>query len=332
MSYNAFLRPVVGAQLMVQLAREHGASIDQCLTGTGITPAILEDSAAEIRSEQEIQLTQNVIAALRHVPGLGLEAGGRYSLATFGIWGFAILSSSTIRSALDVAMRYHVLSLSFARVYLQQFGAELRMVYDVTDAPPDLRTFVVERALGATARIWRELGVVLPMTGVRLRMPRPAYAARLTEVFGAPPLFDAEDNSYVLEPARLDLPIVFGNSLVARQVEAECQALLERRRHREGFAQKVRDIILHQPKRIPPLGAVAAELHMTPRTLRRRLVTEDTSYRQLVEEVRQTLAQELMATGRMKMEEVAERLGYADATSFAHAFRRWKDHAPREYR
>jgi AraC-like DNA-binding protein len=71
---------------------------------------------------------------------------------------------------------------------------------------------------------------------------------------------------------------------------------------------------------------------VTARTLRRRLDDEGTSYRELVEEVRQTLAQELLKTAGMKMEEVAERLGYSDATSFAHAFRRWKGRSPSELR
>src|SRR5690242_74311 len=91
MAYRDFLRPLRGAQLMVQLGREHGLSVDQSLMGTGITPAMLEDLAAEISLEQEIELTRNVVTALKHVPALGLEAGLRYSVATLGIYGFAIL-------------------------------------------------------------------------------------------------------------------------------------------------------------------------------------------------------------------------------------------------
>jgi AraC-like DNA-binding protein len=191
----------------------------------------------------------------------------------------------------------------------------------------------VERSLASQARIWREvIGVAAPMADLRLRVSRPPHEARMTEVFGVTPRFDAVENSYAIDPARLDQPITFGNPLVAQQVEKECKALLERRRHRKGLAEKVRDIILHEPRSIPALDAVAARLCMTTRTLRRHLVTESTSYRELVDEVRQTLAHELLTRGRLKMEEVAERLGYADATSFSHAFRRWKGHAPSEVR
>jgi AraC-like DNA-binding protein len=318
---------------MVQLGRDHGLSLDQSLSGTGIAPETLKDPAAEIRLEQEIELTRNVVGALKHVPALGLDAGLRYSLSTFGIYGFAILSSSTIRGALDVAMRYHALAMAFCRLSLRERDGELRMLVDDSEVPEDLRNFSVERSLASQARIWREvIGVAAPMAALRLRAPPPPYAARMAEIFGVMPRFDAEENSYAIDQARLDQPIAFGNPLVAQQVEKECKALLERRRQRKGLAEKVRDIILHEPKRIPALDAVAAKLCMTTRTLRRHLVTEGTSYRELVEEVRQTLAQELLTRGRLKMEEVAERLGYSDATSFAHAFRRWKGQTPREYR
>jgi AraC-like DNA-binding protein len=333
MSYRDILRPVRGAQLMVQFARERGLTMDQCLKGSGITPDVLEDAAAEIRMDQELELTRNIVTALKDVPALGVEAGLRYTLSTFGVYGFAVLSSSTIRSALDVAVRYHALSLSFSTVSLQPLGPDLRMLIDDSDVPPDLRPFIVERALAAQLRVWREVfGVATPMPGLRLRMPRPAHAARLAEVFGVTPEFDAADNSYVIEAARLDQPIAFGNALMAQKVEAECKALLDRRRRRKGLAEKVRDVILHEPRQVPSLDAVAAKLCMTTRTLRRHLLAESTSYRELVEEMRQTLAEELLTNGRLKMEEVAERLGYADATSFSHAFRRWKGRAPREYR
>jgi AraC-like DNA-binding protein len=333
MSYTDVSRPVAGAQLMVQLGRDHGLSLDQSLSGTGIAPETLKDPAAEIRLEQEIGLTRNVVTALKHVPALGLESGLRYSVATFGVYGFAILSSSTVRGALDVAMRYHALALAFCRLSLRERDGELRMMIDDSDVPDDLRSFSVERSLASQARIWREVvGLATPMPGLRLRMPPPPYAARLAEVCGVAPQYDADENSYAIDPALLDQPIGFGNPLVAQQVEKECKALLERRQQRKGLAEKVRDIILHEPKRIPALDAVAARLCMTTRTLRRHLVTESTSYRELVEEVRQTLAQELLTRGRLKMEEVAERLGYADATSFSHAFRRWTGHAPRDAR
>jgi AraC-like DNA-binding protein len=332
-SYHDFRRSLTGCQLTVQLGLEHGLTLQQCLSGSGITAGMLEDPAAEISLAQEIDLTRNVVTPLRHLPALGVEAGLRYSLSSFGIWGFALLASSSIRAALDVATRYHALAMSFNPIALQTMDGAMRLVYADKDSPKDLRSFSAERALAVTVRLTRELaGKAMPMRDLRLRTSRPPYAARLEQVFGVMPQFGAADNSFAIDGPWLDTPIVFGNAIVAKQVEDQCRELLERRRHREGMARKVRDLIVRSPMSIPSMEAIAGELCMTGRTLRRKLDDEHTSYRELVEEVRQTLAQELLKTAGMKMEEVAERLGYSDATSFAHAFRRWKGRAPSEFR
>src|SRR3546814_4667043 len=74
------------------------------------------------------------------------------------------------------------------------------------------------------------------------------------------------------------------------------------------------------------------ELLMTARTLRRRLLDEGTTYAELRDEVRQTLAEEFLSGPRMSIEQIAARLGYAEATSFINAFRRWSGDTPHAFR
>jgi AraC-like DNA-binding protein len=95
----------------------------------------------------------------------------------------------------------------------------------------------------------------------------------------------------------------------------------------------VRQALLGRPKAPPSLAEMAGMLHLSsPRTLRRRLAEEGVSYRGLLDEVRGQLAQELLADGRLTVEEVAHRLGYAETSSFTHAFWRWTGHGPRAHR
>ncbi|MCG9954701.1 AraC family transcriptional regulator [Pseudomonas aeruginosa] len=79
-------------------------------------------------------------------------------------------------------------------------------------------------------------------------------------------------------------------------------------------------------------GVLRIQRDLTVRTLRRRLDDEGSSYRLLLDEVRQALAEELLATGAIRLEEIAERLGYGEVSNFIHAFRRWKGMTPRQYR
>jgi len=82
----------------------------------------------------------------------------------------------------------------------------------------------------------------------------------------------------------------------------------------------------------PPIAAVAAALRVSERTLVRRLGRRHTSYRALRDDHRRALATELLAQPGLPIADVAERLGYADATNFARACRRWFGVSPRRYR
>jgi AraC-like DNA-binding protein len=80
------------------------------------------------------------------------------------------------------------------------------------------------------------------------------------------------------------------------------------------------------------MQTVAQELHVDPRTLRRHLETEGTSFRGLVTEVRVTLALELLSNTGLTVDEVATRLGYSETASFSHAFKRWRGVPPSQCR
>ncbi len=129
----------------------------------------------------------------------------------------------------------------------------------------------------------------------------------------------------------LDLPLSGANTEVTRQCEAQCQALLARRRTRSGLAGQLRNRMVAPPGPLPDMETLAHELHMSLRTLRRRLLDEGTSFRQLQDEVRQALAEELLAEG-LKLEQVAITLGYGEVSNFIRAYRRWKGVTPHDDR
>ncbi|MFC7571361.1 helix-turn-helix transcriptional regulator [Klenkia terrae] len=90
----------------------------------------------------------------------------------------------------------------------------------------------------------------------------------------------------------------------------------------------MRDLLVHTGGRILGQEEVAAELHVSVRTLRRMLEDDGTTFRAIVEQTREHLAEELLVTAGLSVEQVARRLGYTDASTFVHAFRRWKGISP----
>ncbi|BAW05656.1 helix-turn-helix transcriptional regulator [Nocardia seriolae] len=93
------------------------------------------------------------------------------------------------------------------------------------------------------------------------------------------------------------------------------------------MAAQVRHLLLRNPADMLSLPEVARELAVSERTLHRRLAAEHTSFRGVLDQVRQLLATELLEQG-LTVEAVGRRLGYSDSAAFSHAYRRWRGHPP----
>ena len=130
----------------------------------------------------------------------------------------------------------------------------------------------------------------------------------------------------------LDMPLPQANPVTARLCEEQCQQLLVQRYRQGGVALQVRRRLLSQPGSFPDMEAMASELGVTSRTLRRQLRTEGTGYRELLDEVRRMLAEQWLLLGGLGMEEISDRLGFSELSNFNHAFRRWTGQTPARFR
>ena len=86
------------------------------------------------------------------------------------------------------------------------------------------------------------------------------------------------------------------------------------------------------PQGEPKRDVVAQALHLSQRTLQRRLQEEGTSFQALLDDTRRELAEQYLAQPAMTLLQIAYLLGFADPSNFFRAFRRWFDATPGEYR
>ncbi len=99
-----------------------------------------------------------------------------------------------------------------------------------------------------------------------------------------------------------------------------------------GVAGKVRQVLIANLESPPDADALAGQLGLSTRTLRRRLQQEQTSYRELIDDLRAQAASRYMRDTHLTVENVAFLLGFSDPAAFRHAFRRWTKTAPNEFR
>ena len=331
-SWN-FRRGTASVRLLATLAMEHGLTMEQVLQGTSLTPAILHDHKGEIEAGDELTVITNMVRLLPHVPWLGLEAGARYRLTTYGIWGYALISSPTLHSAAELALRYLSLTYAFTHITMTSAHGVTSFTLGDLEVPPEVRRFIVERDAVALRTLQKDIfQAAIPLHRITFKGPAPAYASKYLDHFGIEPQFSASANRAEFPSQYLDMPLPQANEMTVSICEEMCRDLLNQRRSRHGCAAVVRNRLLHTPGKLPDMETIAAELCMTSRTLRRHLVAEGTTFRDLVDEVRLILALELIETAHMGHKEIALRLGFHDLSSFIQAFRRWKGVTPSVYR
>jgi AraC-like DNA-binding protein len=327
------LRSPASVRLLIELAAEHGVPAAACLKGTGLHTTDLTRADAEVQADQELAVITNLVHALPDVPGLGLQAGTRYHLTTHGIWGLALISSPDLRRAINFGLRYLDLTFAFNRIRLEERSHEALMILDDRSIPRDIRRFLIEREGASIMTLQREMfSTAIPLIRVEANYPEPPYPDLYVRVFGVRPRFGAQANVAAFDAALLDLPLPQSNELTARMSEDQCQALLERRTTRTGIARQVREQLIPASGAIPTMGHVARALRVSPRTLRRQLAREGTSFRSLLDEVRMAFAEEFLSNRAMTIEEIAARLGYSEAASFTRAFARWRGVPPGKFR
>src|SRR5690606_24976357 len=238
-------RGTASVQLLCQLGEELGVPTPVCLRDTGLTDELLADPLAEITAGQELHLVRNLVARIGTGPGPGVLAGQRYHLTSYGIWGFGMVSSPSLRSAVELGINYLDLTFAFARIWLEEAGGEARLRLDGSHLPEDVRIFLLERDAAAVATLQRELfDAPLPQRRVCFRHAAPADLGPYRQVFTVMPLFNQPRDMAAFDARLLDLPLPKANSHTRRLCEAQCRDLLAHRRARAGLAGQVREQLL----------------------------------------------------------------------------------------
>lgn len=326
------LHPVVIAQVMINFAGHYGVDRETCLLGTGIAENELQEGEALITRGQEMRLLENIMLALPDVPALGFELGLQYSVSTFGIWGFALRTSRTLRDAMAFATRYLPLSTAYCHVTPFEDGDHFGVGLDPQPIPRHLRPLLLERDMATALNLFNELGLAgIRIAALEFQGPPPEYAARIEELAGWRPNYNRGRNALLVRSEDASRPLPMYDPHLVRMLDDQCRAQLQRRQV-SGVSGQVRQQLLGELGLVASLEDVASALAMSSRSLRRKLDQEGTSFRTLVEEERRQLALQLLEGSDMKLDELAVHLGYTDTASFTRAIRRWTGQSAGQYR
>jgi AraC-like DNA-binding protein len=321
---------------VVDTMAEDGVAPSAVLAGSNLDEATLRDPATRVSYRQIATVFGNA-ARLARAPAVALRAGARMHLTAYGMYGYALLSSPTRDDALDFAVKYlRAMGPIADFTYTRERDVGLFRYDPLLSPDPNdpLYRFSLAFTYAAHQTLSRDLyGVAFRFSDVRVAFAAPADAPAYADAFGCPVRFGEPVNELRVDAAWIERAPPLPDAVTHAMAREMCQQFLADLTRAGGYASMVRRALVERmPRCFPSIDAMARALSMAPRTLRRRLEAEGTSYRDLLADVRRGLAIEYLRKTRMTNEEIANRLGYSDAANFRHAFVRWTGKSPHEYR
>ena len=329
---RAALVPAAYVAELLTLLGEEGIQPRDVLRGTDLKPQAVAHRDALITHADQLRIYTNALALTRE-PGLGLRLGARLRLEHHGVVGHAMLCSDNLRQAMHVLVRYTALRGFPLGLHFREENRIAILSATATIPLGRLYELVMEEALAILARgLPPARGPVMAPLEIRVDYPPPTHHAMYERFFGCPVRFNADAVEYRFSADTLDDPLELSNAEMRRVCEDRCELILARLGLAGGVVDRVRNELLAEPSRFPDLDTVARALRMSARTLRRRLRDEGASFRDVLADVRKSLALDYLERSTLSVAEIANLLGYEEPANFHRAFRKWTSEGPGRYR
>ncbi|GMQ90695.1 MAG: AraC family transcriptional regulator [Gammaproteobacteria bacterium] len=265
-------------------------------------------------------------------PGIGLVAARFLHPTTLHALGYAWLASDCLREALERGVRYHRIVSSGIEAHLEQSAQDYRFVIHVPEVPR-LADEAIDAAVAVVVNLCRAShGADFNPLRVALRRNPPADRGAFAREFRAPIEFSAPQNVIFLDKTTVETPLPTANAELARandQVIAQYLARFERGSIKlQVEARLVEQLFSGHATQ----ESIAKALHLSPRTLQRKLKEEGTTYKQLLDTTRRELATQYVKQTHLSVNEITFLLGFSEPANFTRAFKRWNGVSPSQYR
>lgn len=326
----------VSCELVVQralaVATTMGAPGYEIALHVGISAAELADRDSRLPLDKVFDMFDEIERRTGD-HAFGLHAAEVGSAAPNNVLALAVHHSPTLGEAFRRWARYNRLINDAAKIEIVTNGelAHLRYRVDHVDGPHRLGA---QAALAYMCLMGRQsLGRRFRAQHAGFRHPAPdaATLGEYARVFEAPVTFGGPVDELVVPRAVLAEPLPKADPALCAHLDRHLDVLLERTKPADLRAQVWRIIGEHLTGGLPDIEWLAERLHMSPRSLQRRLRDAGTSFQELLDTLRRDLALRYLEQG-LALAEVAFLVGFTEPSNFHRAFKRWTGTTPAEAR
>ena len=320
------------ALLVAKALEADGYDSEDLFRRAGLDPAKLKDADARYPIEGMRRLWRLAVQVTGD-PYFGLKAARFWHPTTMNALGYSWMASDSLRDALTRMTRYGRLVTTVAEMTLEEFDDHFAFRIRSLIARSQTPNEAVDAGLATLVGMCR-MSYGDDFHPLRVVTQRPAFddPAPFVEYFQAPVEFSAPDNILYFSKASLEAHLPTANPRLARVNDRVITQYLAQF-DKGSTAMRVR------AKLIDLLSAgnvtqqdVADSLHMSLRTLQRKLSVENTSYKELLDETRRELANQYLRQACLSVSEVTYLLGFSEPSNFARAFKRWTGRTPSDFR
>ena len=307
------------------------------LQRAGIAPGLVDSPLARVSQQQYALLIRVLRRSLRdEFWGLCSQA---VPVGSFGHCAARLVQCADLRQALREGFRsYHGLIPDFAaRLVEQGAEAQIRITTRPSVAPRDA---AAARRLDYAQKAFLLFthGFASWLVARRVPLREVIYTSatqggEISRVYQAPIRFNQPHIGFIFEARWLDLPVVQSPQSLREYLAQAPANLLVRYRDAGTTTERIRRLLRRQLDRDDlSLDAIAALWAMAPQTLRRHLRDEGQGFQQIKDDLRRDAAIACLAQPELTLPEIAQRLGFSEASTFHRAFKKWTGVAPGEYR
>jgi len=297
----------------------------------GINPALLSRSDARINISHVDELWRLAVGLLDD-PCFGIKMTENWHPSYVGALGYAWCASSTLRTALNRVVRYIHVVTEDLNIKLAETPHGLKVTADLEKSIFTLPQHhdVVISVLMHMCRF--NYGDKLLATEICLAHEKPRCAKVITDYFRTPVVYDTDESSFTLAQKDVDLKLSSSNrELALLHDEFLMKYLIEIKKG--DIVQQIQSVIIDNlPSGKVSDNLIAKELNLSERSLQRKLQEKGTTFRSVLDNVREMAAIQYIKNPVNTMSDIAFLLGFSEQSAFSRAFKKWTGTSPIKYR
>jgi AraC-like DNA-binding protein len=338
------------AEAMISGLRQ-GLNLDALLEETGVSLSQLHQPDFQLSTETGMYIVYRVYS-MSNIPGVALRIGAQMRPSDFGHVGLAMISAPTLAASLgklhkspfggNLPWEYTLIEADKrSTLILNASDTLLSRMVQISDqrvlpnAFQDARRYFLEVGLMVARSSWLYAGKQVMPTPlyVNLDFPQPPYEELYQRYFHCPVYFDQPDNAIVFRTSDLLVKPVGSNPDLLSYSEQQLDVSARRQPNIDtSWASRTRTVLKHGGVPFLDAETVARRLSVSCRVLRRHLADESTSFRLLLQQVREALARQYLERQELTILEVSNLLGYSETAAFSRSFKQWTGLSPAQYR